>query len=700
MQDKRYLFSGTDLDIFGGSAFKDESLRTEPQSSFDCKNLDGVSGEVPPTKNNATDQEPRFDQRSFNMPENQAGQRLNNKSDETGSGERAQEWWYTDPTGALQGPFHYTKMREWYNQGFFKHHLPIRCHQNTPFIPLGKWFASNNPAFCDKVPDNWREITEYEKDKEEVKKDLEPVAAPRKSPAPKAEPTQGLYDSSANLTSSILPAAPLTTNTTKSKSDWWESPTTASFNNDNWTNSRPRREFQPASKIPTGPLQTGGSKLITSTTDAVLQAGATQVNSKGALAGRDYLNGSLPLNKLTDTLVDDATPASWPLNMDSLNQSSTLNDAQEARRTPLPGSKGIPLNDSRRMGGGGGGAGGTGGTRNAYGSGNNLTGTSPAPSTMLKGLGYEPVPITPQAAASSTNVLQGSPSTATHQQQPAQQQEDPRVEQTDHRIEQPAAMNSHVQARAPARPTAQHHVPVRKSEQPSTWNQRKPAQVQRRAERRPEAGSSRAGTGRRSRGGGQQALSWVQRTSSHRGGQAQGGRTNASQQQARSHVVNKKPASSWGGQAGHKQPRSAQKAQKPKETGKKSFSGRKEENKKKREEPKHPPPQTNLENPFGGQKMSPDFAKWCKEQLAQLSKPGENDFTDLVKFLMSLNSEKETREVITQYLGNTPKVLTFADGFLLRKDFDHENLTKGSNRGGGDGKKNGGARRRNRGRRT
>merc|ERR1719492_310251 len=85
-------------------------------------------------------------------------------ANETGGGgqERPEQWWYTDPTGACQGPFHYKKMKEWYQQGFFKSHLPIRCHENTPFIPLGQWFASNNSAFCDEVPSNWREQTEYQ----------------------------------------------------------------------------------------------------------------------------------------------------------------------------------------------------------------------------------------------------------------------------------------------------------------------------------------------------------------------------------------------------------------------------------------------------------------------------------------------------------------------------------------------------------
>merc|ERR1712087_109332 len=87
------------------------------------------------------------------------------------------------------------------------------------------------------------------------------------------------------------------------------------------------------------------------------------------------------------------------------------------------------------------------------------------------------------------------------------------------------------------------------------------------------------------------------------------------------------------------------------------------------------PSTTNLENPFGDdwQKMSTEFLKWGKDQLSLLAKNKDQDFTDMIKYLMSLDDENTTRDVITQYLGTSSKVQLFADGFLVRKEFDQEN---------------------------
>merc|ERR1711879_944996 len=65
------------------------------------------------------------------------------------------------------------------------------------------------------------------------------------------------------------------------------------------------------------------------------------------------------------------------------------------------------------------------------------------------------------------------------------------------------------------------------------------------------------------------------------------------------------------------------------------------------------PPTANPDNPFGGEKMM-----------------------HMVKYLMSLNDESEIRDTIKFYLNDSPQVRNFADGFLVRKDFDHENLAR------------------------
>jgi len=65
-----------------------------------------------------------------------------------------------------------------------------------------------------------------------------------------------------------------------------------------------------------------------------------------------------------------------------------------------------------------------------------------------------------------------------------------------------------------------------------------------------------------------------------------------------------------------------------------------------------------------GAKMSPDFEKWCKDQMAKLN--GTDDLT-LVAFCMTLNDADEIRQYFAAYLGSTPQVNAFATEFISRK---------------------------------
>jgi len=67
-------------------------------------------------------------------------------------------------------------------------------------------------------------------------------------------------------------------------------------------------------------------------------------------------------------------------------------------------------------------------------------------------------------------------------------------------------------------------------------------------------------------------------------------------------------------------------------------------------------------NDFGGKKMSPDMRKWCEGQVAKL---GAN--MTLVEFCYALDDASDIREYLRDYLGSTPQVSAFASEFIQRK---------------------------------
>jgi len=52
----------------------------------------------------------------------------------------AVRWQYVDPKGTVQGPFDLQQIREWFNAGFLKPTLYMRCQLTDPFIPLQELF--------------------------------------------------------------------------------------------------------------------------------------------------------------------------------------------------------------------------------------------------------------------------------------------------------------------------------------------------------------------------------------------------------------------------------------------------------------------------------------------------------------------------------------------------------------------------------
>lgn len=69
---------------------------------------------------------------------------------------KKRSWWYLDPQQEVQGPFGEEEMKEWFNEGFFGVDLPVRCHPDTLFVPLGDWFRQGNSAFLEEIPEEHR----------------------------------------------------------------------------------------------------------------------------------------------------------------------------------------------------------------------------------------------------------------------------------------------------------------------------------------------------------------------------------------------------------------------------------------------------------------------------------------------------------------------------------------------------------------
>ncbi|RLN50870.1 hypothetical protein BBJ28_00016883, partial [Nothophytophthora sp. Chile5] len=59
------------------------------------------------------------------------------------------EWFYLDPQGLQQGPFKTAEMREWFEAGYFKPHLPIRFGREGVFTALASQFVHGQMPFAE-----------------------------------------------------------------------------------------------------------------------------------------------------------------------------------------------------------------------------------------------------------------------------------------------------------------------------------------------------------------------------------------------------------------------------------------------------------------------------------------------------------------------------------------------------------------------
>ncbi|TYZ57856.1 hypothetical protein PybrP1_012421 [[Pythium] brassicae (nom. inval.)] len=62
------------------------------------------------------------------------------------------EWFYLDPQGNQQGPFKSVEMREWFEAGYFKPHLPIRFGGDGQFTALASHFVVGQTPFAAPLP--------------------------------------------------------------------------------------------------------------------------------------------------------------------------------------------------------------------------------------------------------------------------------------------------------------------------------------------------------------------------------------------------------------------------------------------------------------------------------------------------------------------------------------------------------------------
>eukprot|EP00457_Paulinella_chromatophora_P000262 gb/GEZN01000262.1/.p1 GENE.gb/GEZN01000262.1/~~gb/GEZN01000262.1/.p1 ORF type:complete len:1652 (+),score=376.58 gb/GEZN01000262.1/:337-4956(+) len=85
-------------------------------------------------------------------------------------------------------------------------------------------------------------------------------------------------------------------------------------------------------------------------------------------------------------------------------------------------------------------------------------------------------------------------------------------------------------------------------------------------------------------------------------------------------------------------------------------------------------------NEFGGPTMSTEFTKWCQKELKNIT--GNSD-TTLASYLMTLDSDRQIRETISQVLGDSKPVSDFAVAFLQNKSFE---TGKGVSQTGGNKK--------------
>lgn len=546
------------------------------------------------------------------------------------------KWWYKDPTGAVQGPFDTEKMREWYKQGFFKNSLPIRCDENTPFVDLGDWFKDEMSAFLEKVPENWKDGDDPEPEKSPQPDTLDHHRDEPPEPIPEVTATENLklWQTTEGEKAPQLPGNswgwskeeahdrdPFSFPSTKSIP---HDPLASNLNVDqssSWSQRGPHSSGAGSNGVGSG----NGNNFPLASTSTVPTAVLADLGYNKAPARTTAGIGSLSLQETV------------PLGMAPTSSTSTsFHNAGEdvpSRQRPHPIERvtgGLPKThqDTRQ--------------RQPHGPIGEKIGRATSPNWPAPA---REAPLTREAPQSqafhSGQLPQAGQPHSMNPQRPQQrpslqkpygqswsQRTKPRTPDAGEKnhtgaMRQEAMMSgAHGGKRmmAPKPGVPQQHAapaygPQGTSPAMKQRSQPDPRPNQRRTERQPKSNAKGPKVKKDSR----------------------------LKAKARIQPKSGKTENSSGGQAGSKDPQ--------------------------------PRPNPNKDNPFGGQKMSKEFETWCREQLKSLS-PGGNEMMELVKYLMSLTKEDEIRDTIKFYLEDSPQVREFADGFLVRKDFDHETIRK------------------------
>ncbi|KAI0567322.1 GYF-like protein [Gracilaria domingensis] len=87
-------------------------------------------------------------------------------------------------------------------------------------------------------------------------------------------------------------------------------------------------------------------------------------------------------------------------------------------------------------------------------------------------------------------------------------------------------------------------------------------------------------------------------------------------------------------------------------------------------------------------KISNEFAKWCTDNLQELT-GNPNQDTTLVEYLVNIKSPSEIRDTVVQNLGATDKARSFADEFIRRLEFEKPTMVADAGNGGSAGRRKG-----------
>jgi len=160
--DTNYQTGFQNVVSYGDTQFSDSLFHKDERTAYQAPEF-GLSEtkEVVDTNNRYKRQDELWSGKTSPNPSAATGAKWKSRRVEEQKRQQEQEkkkrsWWYLDPQEEIQGPFNEEEMKDWFNEGFFGVDLPVRCHPDTLFVPLGDWFRQGNSAFLEEIPEEHR----------------------------------------------------------------------------------------------------------------------------------------------------------------------------------------------------------------------------------------------------------------------------------------------------------------------------------------------------------------------------------------------------------------------------------------------------------------------------------------------------------------------------------------------------------------